>query len=579
MASSTGEVTLSHWHQISWPCLVCFCYFLWLSSNVNEFSSIPTVGTPPNNPILLEGFFPERVEDACSHQIFLCFLRVCFEIQERAKLSPFRESFSWKKKNPHHHLNTLAFSLNYNLLPTWNHAKFGGKTPLLNFAKSQWVGMSVCGHGKMLSNLEPEPKEYQWFHRWIVNSVDSSNNMFKHSQFQLGRKYMFPNIPKWSFPYPVKWRLGSHISHHPPIRRGAAGATSPGKESPRWSESWVFLSSPNQRGGYSSKSSISISHTPVNPQALDTANQLWTSLLVIFGSSWAKRPNEKRLVQLVRTQGHDFQVEMMQACLHPQMFSYTYSRSTCVCPHKHKKRRKACPYFKETNPIVNPMENVANQAHISIFTRTIPVKQKKTSWDFNSSRVFLLLKVIVLPFELDKYLGTTPDTPDTQVPELRRFRGCFCLKLFDSKNSRIANSWFSHNFQAPGTIHFYSYWILSHFPPTERRIPSSYLLALGSEYILLCHVAIVAISQLPHLRFLWSFTWPELPISRISEIRNRFRSCETMMSDAGGGGNTKITLNQPTNLRRDHSFKNHPKSYGKSATTSMLFFGYHQNLF
>lgn len=54
----------------------------------------------------------------------------------------------------------------------------------------------------------------------IGNSVDSSNNMFKHSQFQLARKYMFPNIPKWSFPYPVKWQLGSHISHHPPEPRG-----------------------------------------------------------------------------------------------------------------------------------------------------------------------------------------------------------------------------------------------------------------------------------------------------------------------------------------------------------------------
>lgn len=221
----------------------------------------------------------------------------------------------------------------------------------------------------------------------------------------------------------------------------------------------------------------------------------------MFGSSWAKRPNEKRLFQLVRTQGHYFQVEMIQACLHPQIPKcfLTLTAGQLVFAHINTKRRKACPYIKETNPIVNPMENVAYQAHISIFTRTIPVKQKKSSWDFNSSRVFLLLKLIVLPFELDKYLGTTPDTPDTQVPELRRFRGCFCLTFSTQKTaeSRIRN--FSHNFQAPGTIRFYSTEFYSIFtnwkedslkltgPVSSWKWPSPFMPCGRSWQSLNCH--------------------------------------------------------------------------------------------
>ena len=40
----------------------CFCSFLLLSANVNEFFKHTNSWDPPNNPVLLEGFFPERVE-------------------------------------------------------------------------------------------------------------------------------------------------------------------------------------------------------------------------------------------------------------------------------------------------------------------------------------------------------------------------------------------------------------------------------------------------------------------------------------------------------------------------------------
>ena len=85
---------------------------------------------------------------------------------------------------------------------------------------------------------------------------------------------MFPNIPKWSFPYPVKWQLGSHISHHPPEPKNRRSNKPRKRITTLERVMSVPIIAQSKGRGYSGKSSISISHTPVNPPSLDTANQL-----------------------------------------------------------------------------------------------------------------------------------------------------------------------------------------------------------------------------------------------------------------------------------------------------------------
>ena len=180
----------------------------------------------------------------------------------------------------------------------------------------------------------------------------------------------------------LKWKLG-HISHHPPEPRRRRSIKPRKRITALERVMSVPIIAQSKGRGYSGKRSISIPHSPVNPPSLDTANQLERRCWWFLEALEPRDQMKKRLLQWVRTQGHHFQVEMMQACLHPQMFSYTYSRSTSVCPHKHRKRRKACPHIKETNPIVNPMEHVANQALRSVSTRTsiweLPLTPRKLS--------------------------------------------------------------------------------------------------------------------------------------------------------------------------------------------------------
>ena len=141
-----------------------------------------------------------------------------------------------------------------------------------------------------------------------------------------------------------------------------------------------------------------------------------------------------------------FKLTLIQACLHPQIpkCCLTLTAGQLVFAHINTERGGRPAHSRDESHWKSNGKCCKSSSH-KHFTRTILVKQK-SSWDFNSSRVFLLLKVIVLPFELDKYLGTTHNTPDTQVPELCRFRGCFCLTFSTKKTaeSRIRN--FSHNF-------------------------------------------------------------------------------------------------------------------------------------
>ncbi len=83
---------------------------------------------------------------------------------------------------------------------------------------------------------------------------------------------------------------------------------------------------------------------PVFTPVLGQGQSTWTSR-----KSWwflealepKMQPKWKCLLKLVRTQGHHFQVEMMQACLHPQMFSYTEIPLTAGQPvFAHIKERK-----------------------------------------------------------------------------------------------------------------------------------------------------------------------------------------------------------------------------------------------
>lgn len=230
----------------------------------------------------------------------------------------------------------------------------------------------------MLSNLEPEPKEYQW------KNQNREQCWFQQQHVQtfsilVGKKIYVPKYSQMVISLPCK--VATRVTHLTP---------------PTWAEKpqEQQAQEKNHHAGASHECSY---HRPIKGEGVQWQKQHQyithpgeppvlghgqSTLNVAVGDFWKLLSPETEWKTSVsigensRPSLSSWNDSSLSSSLNPQMFSYTYSRSTGVCPHTHKKRRKACPYIKETNPIESPMENVANQAHISIFTRTIPVNQK-----------------------------------------------------------------------------------------------------------------------------------------------------------------------------------------------------------
>ena len=135
----------------------CFCSFLLLSANVNEFSSIPTVGTPPTTLFCWKDFFQKELKGLLTPNLSL-LPKGLFWDSRKGKVEPFSGILFMEKKSspPSQYLGFLVELQSFaNLKPR----EFGGTNFLAELHGASQISMScprVCGHGKMLSNLEPK---------------------------------------------------------------------------------------------------------------------------------------------------------------------------------------------------------------------------------------------------------------------------------------------------------------------------------------------------------------------------------------------------------------------------------------